>query len=365
MQTPYIEKNRWQVVIIGAGQAGLSAGYYLKKTGINFIIFDQNEHIGDSWRNRWDSLALFTPAQHDGLPGLKFPSKRGSFPTKEEVANYFVNYVHSYSLPVQTGVKVNMLSYDNGIFTLQTTSGEQEAERVIVATGTHPYPYIPAFADNLSDKIQQIHSAHYKNLQSLPEGDVLVVGAGTSGIEIAVEIGKTRKTYISGRPNFHIPDGLFKYGGEIFWWFINNILTIKTPVGRKARQKILHGGGPLIRISVEDIKNAGVELVPRVKGVNNGFPELEDGRILNVSTIIWSTGYKPDFSWITMNLTEDNRWPMTKRGVSVDNDRLSFVGMPFQFGLTSGLLGGVGRDAKYVSKLLLKNMNGSVKNLSV
>ncbi len=363
MHTSHIEKKYWQVAVIGAGQAGLSTGYYLKKAGVDFIILDENEHAGDSWRKRWDSLALFTPAQHDGLPGMPFPAKRGSFPTKEEVADYFEKYIQTFSLPVKSGVKVNQLNFVNEVFQLQTTAGEIEAEKIVVATGTHPYPYIPAFARGLSMKIHQLHSANYKNPESLPDGDVLVVGAGTSGLEIAIEVAKTHKTYISGNPTFHIPDRLLKYGGELYWWLINNLLTIKTPVGRKARQKILHSGGPLIRVSVKDLHVAGVELVPRVKGVHNGLPELEDDRTLQVTTIIWSTGYKPDFSWIKMNLTLEDRWPLTNRGVSIDNDKLFFVGLPFQFGLTSGLIGGTGRDAYYISKLLSRTSQKPVENV--
>jgi putative flavoprotein involved in K+ transport len=352
-----MDKKQFSTVIIGAGQAGLSAGYYLKKISSDFVILDEEEQIGDSWRKRWDSLRLFTPSQHDGLPGFPYPSKHGTLPTKNEMADYLTVYVKKFSLPVQLNTKVIELNKTYDGYEIITAGGKMVAKNVIVSTGTNPNAYIPAFASELNKNIVQIHSSEYKNPESFPASDTLVVGAGTSGVEIAIELSKSRTVMISGKGTPHIPDFLFRYFGNFYWLLIHNLLTVKTPAGRKARPKIIGGGAPLISVSMKNIKEAKIEQLPRLKGAKDGFPELEDGRVITVNSIVWATGYKPDFSWIKPDVTENNGWPKTNRGISEELKGLYFVGMVFQFGLTSGLVGGVGRDAAFVVNHI-KNSNG-------
>ena len=340
-------QSHWRTVVIGAGQAGLAAGYYLRKSGENFILLESNQNVGDSWRNRWDTLRLFTPAQYDGLPGFPFPAARGSFPEKDQVADYLVEYATRFDLPVHLGVKVGSLEKKGSGFEISTSVGSLTADRVVVATGTNPVPWIPDFASELDPTIHQIHSSQYKNPSSLPDGDVLVVGAGTSGLEIALEIAGSRTTLISGKPTFHIPDTILRYAGGFYWWFINNVLTVRTPVGKKARIQILSHGGPLINISAGMLDTAGVKRLSKIVGVKNGFPVTDDGQVLKVKNVIWCTGFRPDFSWISPGVTDHTGWPVTQRGVT-SLKGLYFVGMLFQYGLTSGLIGGVGRDAANV-----------------
>ncbi len=349
------ETSHWDAVIIGGGQAGLATGYFLKKMNKHFIILDSNDRVGDSWRKRWDSLRLFTPAQHDGLPGLPFPGPKGSFPGKDEMADYLEQYAREFMLPVQPGIKVNHLSPRNNHFEIETSETQMIAHNVVVATGTNPCPRIPSVSSGLHKDIFQIHSSEYVNPASVPQGDVLVVGAATSGIEIALELSQTHRTYISGRPTFNIPDKLTRYAGELYWWFINNIVTERTPLGRKAKKQLTHGGSPLIRVSADDLRAAGIENLPRVAGTRDGLPMVEDNRVLEVRSVIWATGYRPDFSWIEPDVTDENGWPLTMRGVSTMQKGLYFVGMPFQYGLTSGLVGGVGRDAAYISRFITNN----------
>jgi putative flavoprotein involved in K+ transport len=175
-------KSKWPTLVIGAGQAGLATGYCLSQQNEEFVIIDRESQIGDSWRLRWDSLRLFTPAQHDGLPGFRFPAKRGSLPTKDGMADYLEQYAQQFSLPVRTGIEVTELSKKADKFEITTSAGTMHAERVVVATGTHPVAQIPAFAGELDKGIVQVHSSKYKNPQSLPPGNTLVVGAGTSGV---------------------------------------------------------------------------------------------------------------------------------------------------------------------------------------
>jgi putative flavoprotein involved in K+ transport len=347
------ETNHLNTVIIGGGQAGLAIGYFLRRMNKDFIILEENMRIGDSWRKRWDSLKLFTPSQHDGLPGLPFPRTKGSFPGKDEMADYLERYTIEFSLPVQLNVKVNHLYSRNSHYEIETSKQKLISDKVVIATGTNPFPKIPAISSDLNPEIFQIHSSSYSNPETLPPGDVLVVGAATSGIEIALEISKTHKTFISGKPTFHIPDNVIKYGGELYWWFVNNIITVRTPMGRKAKKSIIHGGSPLIRVSSKDLEVAGITCLPRVIGAENGYPKSEDNSVIKVSSVVWATGYKPDFSWIGMDVTDETGWPLTNRGVSPVSKGLYFIGMPFQYGLTSGLVGGVGRDAAYISRRIL------------
>jgi putative flavoprotein involved in K+ transport len=345
----------WDAVIIGSGQAGLVTGYYLKKMNKHFIILDKNNRIGDSWRKRWDSLKLFTPVQHDGLPGLSFPGSRGSFPGKDEMADYLERYATEFMLPIQLNTKVNHLYPLNNHFEIETSLNKLIAHNVVIATGTNPFPKVPSLSSDLSKDIFQIHSSEYVNAESIPQGDVLVVGAATSGIEIALEVSKTHRTFISGRPTFHIPDKAIRYGGELYWWIINYVITERTPIGKKAKKKLTNGGSPLIRVSADDLRSAGINNLPRVAGTKEGFPMLEDNSIIKVRSVIWATGYRPDFSWIGLDVTNEHGWPLARRGISTVRKGLYFVGMPFQYGLTSGLVGGVGRDAAYITRHIRKS----------
>jgi putative flavoprotein involved in K+ transport len=341
-------KRHWSTIVIGGGQAGLAGGYYLAGRGQDFVILDAGARVGDAWRARWDSLCLFTPSQHDGLPGMPFPAPRGTFPTKDQAADYLSEYARRFALPLRLGVRATGLSRTTTGYEVTTSAGKLTSDRVIVATGTNPTPGIPAFAGELDSTIVQVHSSGYRNPASLPPGAALVVGAGTSGVEIAIELARNRHTYLAGHPTSHIPDPIFRYAGEIYWWFISTILTNRTPVGRKARKSLSKKGGPLIRVSLADAIAAGVEHVPRVAGVSDGKPRLEDGRLIDVSLIVWATGFKPDFSWIELDVTDEQGWPRTQNGISTAAPGLYFLGMPFQFGLTSGLIGGVGRDAAFI-----------------
>jgi putative flavoprotein involved in K+ transport len=356
------EKAKWKIIIIGSGQAGLATGYHLLKAKEDFLIIDAVERVGDSWRKRWDSLRLFTPSQYDGLPGYSFPKSRGTMPTKDEMADYLEKYAERFNLPVKLEVKVNKLSHTQSGFKITTDKGILECEKVIVATGTNPLPRIPEFSKDLDKSIHQIHSSQYINPDSLLSGNVLVVGAGTSGVEIAIELAGSRHTLISGHPTFHIPDPVFRYAGSLYWWFVSNIITVRTPLGRKAKKSIVKGGGPLINVSVKDLVAAGVEQVPRMAEVENGQPKFEDGRKVIVSSIVWATGFKPDFSWIDLKVTDENNgWPVTNRGVSPGIEGLYFIGMLFQYGLTSGLVGGVGRDAAFIARHIHQHNNGQAK----
>jgi putative flavoprotein involved in K+ transport len=270
------ERERFDVAVIGGGQAGLATGYHLARREFEFVILDAGERIGDSWRRRWDSLRLFTPAREDGLPGMAFPAEPGSFPTKDKMADYLEAYAERFDLLVRLGTAVDRLERDGDRYVL--TAGERllEADQVVVATGAYPTPRIPGFARELDGSIIQLHVDGYRNPDDLQDGPVLVVGAGNSGTEIALEATAAgHRTWLSGRPPGHIPSAVHVGGDRAFWWFASHVLSASTLIGRRARGKALAHGGPLIRIKPKDIAAAGVERVPRVTGTQDGQPLLE------------------------------------------------------------------------------------------
>jgi putative flavoprotein involved in K+ transport len=349
------------VVVIGAGQAGLATGYYLKQSGTDFVILDGATQVGASWARRWNSLRLFTPAQYDGLPGLPFPGAQGTFPTKDEMAAYLRRYAAELELPVELGKPVRALRKCANGYVVDHEGGAITARAVVVATGASAVPRRPACAASLDPAIQQMHSSAYRGPSDIPDGDVLVVGGGTSGVEIAIELAATHRVSLAGRLTPKIPDFLLEFaGGAVWWWFITHVLTIRTPIGRRVRRAILAGSGaPLIRTGAHALDAAGVTRVPRVAGVELGRPVLADGHAMDVRSVVWATGFRPDFSWIDFDVTDPSGWLGSVRGVSMKSANLYCVGLQFQFGLTSALVGGVGRDAAWVSECVRQALTSS------
>jgi putative flavoprotein involved in K+ transport len=341
-------------VIIGGSQAGLSVGYHLKKQGRPFVILDANERIGDAWRKRWDSLRLFTPARYSGLAGWRFPAPAVSFPTKDEMADYLESYAARFDLPVRTGVKMDRLSRQAERYVLTAGGRRFEAEHVVVATGANQVPKVPAFADELHSSIVQLHSSQYRHPSQLQEGAVLVVGAGNSGAEIAFEVSRTHSTYLSGKPSGQLPVRHGPVAARFFFPVVrfvgHHVLTLRTPIGRKVQPKFISHGAPLIRVKLKDLIAAGVEQVPRTVGIEDGRPALEDGRVLDVSNVIWCTGFREEFPWIDLPVFGEDGRPLHERGVVVGEPGLYFVGLLFQYAATSDVLPGVGRDAEHVAK---------------
>ncbi|PKN81761.1 MAG: portal protein [Chloroflexi bacterium HGW-Chloroflexi-9] len=345
-------RERHEVIVIGGGQAGLATGYFLARRGVDFVILDANARTGDTWRNRWDSLRLFTPAVHDGLPGLPFPAAANAFPTKDEMADYLEAYVRRFDLPVRHGMAVEGLTAEDGHYVVTAGGQDLEAEQVVVATGAYPTARVPAFAPELAPGIRQLTAAEYRNAGQLLDGGVLVVGAGNSGAEIAMEAAAGHQTWLSGRGTGQVPAPVYAANGRFFWWFASHILTRNTPIGRKALAKIESGGGPLIRLRMADVVAAGVERVSRTVGVRDGRPLLDDGRVLDVSNVVWATGFVADYSWIRLPGFGDDGTVTHERGVVTGSPGLYFVGLPFQSGFTSAFIGGVERDARRIVDVL-------------
>lgn len=354
--------ERYETMIIGGGQAGLAMGYHLAERDRPFVILEANERIGDSWRRRWNSLRLFTQARYDGLPGWSFPAPAWSYPTKDEVADYLEAYAARFDLPVRTGIPVDGLSRKGESYV--ATSGDRrfEADQVVVASGAYHTPRIPTFASELDPGILQLHSTEYRAPSQLRDGSVLVVGAGNSGAEIALDVSRDHPTSLSGRDLGHLPWRLEtvwdRLLAPVIWFTGSRVLNVSTPIGRKVRAKVLFAGAPLERVQPKDLAGAGIERVPRTIGVREGSPALEDGRIMSVSNVIWCTGFRPDFGWIDLPIFDKDGLPIHQRGVVAAQPGLYFVGRFFLYAFTSSLVGGVGRDAEHIAKhMVTRSLN--------
>jgi putative flavoprotein involved in K+ transport len=342
-----------ETLVIGGGQAGLATGYQLSRRDLPYKIIDANERVGDAWRNRWDSLRLFTPNRLNSLPGMPFPGYHWGFPSKNEMADYLESYARKFDLRVETGVRVESLTREGDRFV--ATSGDRrfEADNVVVAMSSWQRPRVPDYASELDPRIVQLHVADYKNPGQLQEGDVLVVGAGNSGAEVAIEVARTHKVSLSGAGNGALPFRPESVAARVLMPFIgrvvfHRVLTTGTPIGRKARPKWISTGEPLIRTKPKDLAASGVERVPRVTGVQSGLPQLEDGRSLDVANVVWCTGFHPGFSWIDLPVLGPQE-PLHRRGIVESEPGLSFIGLKFLYSVSSEQIQGVGRDADYIA----------------
>jgi len=348
--------ERIQTIVIGGGQAGLAVGYYLAKRGLHFQILDASLRIGDAWRNRWDSLRLFTPARYASLPGLRFPGGGSSFPTKDQVADYLEDYAQRFHLPVRTGVRVERLWKEGDRFVIAAGEQRFEADNVVVAMANYQTPRVPTFARDLKPEILQMHSHHYRNPSQLQDGGVLVVGVGNSGADISLEVAQSHPTWLAGKESGQIPWRIDTFFATFFLvrlmrFLGHHILTVKTPIGRKLRPRMISNAAPLGRVRTQDLIDAGVQRVPRVVGVRNGLPLVSDGGTLDVKNVIWCTGYRHDFPWIDLPVFDDGE-PRHAAGIVAEAPGLYFVGLHFLYSLTSATLFGIGRDAKRIVKAL-------------
>lgn len=354
MNTQQLERH--DVVVIGAGQTGLAAGYHLAQRGIEFVILEGSRQVGDIWRDRYDSLLLYSPARYDALPGLPFPAGRGVFPTGNQMGDYLEAYVEHHRLPVRTAVQVDTLRAAPEGSGYLITAGSQmfAANQVIVATGAFQRPWMPDFAARLDPRIRQLHSADYRNPGQLADGPVLVVGVSHSGADLAYEAAVAgHRTILSGRSHGQLPFSVDSRRGSLAWPIMRfvalNLLTLSTPIGRKMAPKVRAGGGPLLRIRRRDLQRVGVEwFEARTTGVSGGTPVLGDGTVLDVANVIWCTGFRPDYSWIDVPVIGEDGWPMQTRGVVESSPGLYFLGIPFLYSFTSMLVIGAGRDAAHV-----------------
>jgi putative flavoprotein involved in K+ transport len=339
--------EHFEVAVVGGGQAGLAMGYYLRQQERRFVIFERGDSIAPAWRERWDSLKLFTPRSYSSLPGLPFPGDPDDYPIRDEVIGYLERYAETLELPIEFNSPVRRLSHEGGRFVLDVDGRMVTANQVVVATGPFQTPYVPKLADELDSGVWQAHSTGYRRPKDVPEGTVLVVGGGNTGFQIAKELSATHKVILSvGTRQKPLPQRMA--GRDLFWWLTKTGLIHKTVESRLGQR--LKDRDTLIGSSPRQItRRHGVELKPRATAVSGRTVRFDDGTEVQADAVIWATGYRPDFSWIDLPIVDENGRLRHRRGVT-DVSGLLFLGLTWQWTRGSALIGWVKDDAAFLTE---------------
>ncbi len=348
------------ILVIGGGQAGLAMGYHLKQAEHRFQVIERHPRIGDSWRNRYESLTLFTPRAYSVLPGLAVPGDPDGYPTKDEIADYLESYARHFELPVMLETSIESLERMNGGFRAITGAGELIYSRaVVLATGAYQQPAVPAISKDLSSEVLQITPESYKAPSQLPSGRVLVVGDGATGRQIAVELGATHEVLLAtGRPRRVSPERIL--GKSIFWWLDKlGILgaSRESAIGRYLMKTDPFPGKAL---ELKRLQRRGVAVVGRVVQADGKNVIFADGRTTEVDVVLWATGYRDAADWLEIPEAKNEDGNLLhQRGVSsVPN--LYFVGRSWQWTRGSALLAGVGADAAYLAERIVQRLDTGV-----
>ena len=341
----------YHTIIIGGGQAGLAAAYYLSKQNKNYVVLEAADTIGHSWKVRYDSLKLFTSARYNNLPGLEFPGAKNRFPHKDEVVSYLQNYVNRFQIQLKINEKVISLSKKDQLFQVRTENNSYTSENVIVSTGPFQEALIPAFIKNIDADIHQMHSSTYRNSTQLQAGDTLVVGGGNSGVQIVEElVNEGRNVYFSFRGKMkRMPNNMFMqrlvFGSGI------TSAAVHSLVGGLLKKR----GEPVMGTNIKKLfREPNLTLVGRTIGADTKEIMCEEGMLLNIRNIIWATGFNPDFRWMAFDIFDEKGYPVQQRGVTSVSG-LYFLGLAWMHSRNSGLLGGIKEDAEYITDKIAKN----------
>jgi putative flavoprotein involved in K+ transport len=349
----------YEVVVLGAGQAGFAMGYFLGRQGRRFVILERAGKLAPAWRERWDSLKLFTPRRFSGLPGLPFPGDPDGYPTRDEVIAYLDRYDETFELPIELNSEVKRLDLgDDGRFRLEVDGRTITAEQVVVATGPFQTPYVPKLAEQLANDVFQTHAVGYRRPNEVPQGTVLVVGGGNTGFQIAKELSATHEVVLSvGSRQTPLPQR--PLGRDLFWWLTKARILDKTVESRLGRK--LSTRETLIGSSPRELKRRhGVELKPRFVDANGRTVRFQDGSELDVSAVIWATGYRPDYSWIKLPIFDENGRLRHRRGAT-DVPGLSFLGLTWQYTRGSALIGWVKDDAEFIARRIAEYQESNAR----
>ena len=394
-------------IIVGGGQGGLSASYFLKQQGREHVVLEQAPQAAQVWRNRWDSFTLNTPNWMTRLPGAEYQGNNpDGFMPRDELVAYFEAYIERFVLPIRYGIQVTSVKAIEAGYLVSTDNGEFEAANVVIGTGLHQQPRIPAVSANLPVEIRQLHSSEYRNPEALPAGAVLVVGSAQSGCQIAEELYQSgRKVYLSVGSSPRLPR---RYRGkDITWWMdvigimdktVDQLPSPKAKFAGSAHSTGKDGGhtinlhqfakdGVVLLGHIQSMQEDRITVAPDLKEnlakadkaeadfvkqvdeyiESNGMdapieslPELSDGfqveeitdldlKSAGISSVIWTTGFKFDFGLVKLSAFDDDGYPLQERGVT-EFPGLYFIGLPFLSKFKSGLLAGVGDDAAYLAE---------------
>ena len=339
--------NRRDVVVVGAGQAGLAIGYFLAQQGRDFTILEAADEPAAAWRGRWDSLKLFTSARYDALSGLDFPGDPDRYPTRDEVADYLTDYERRFELPVERGSRVRSVRKAGEAYVVELDDRSYEAAQVVIATGPFQVPFVPAIAGQLDEGVVQLHSTAYRSPESVPEGRVLVVGGGNTGFQIAEELCASREVHLSiGTRQTPLPQKIL---GRDLFWYLDKTGLIRKPAGSRIGRRMQQREDTLIGSSRRAALRHGVQLQERAVDAAGSTVSFGDGTKLDVRSVIWATGFRLDHSWIDVPVFDDGGRVVHERGVT-SSPGLYFLGQLWQHTRGSALLGWVKDDAECLAQ---------------
>jgi putative flavoprotein involved in K+ transport len=325
----------------------LAIGYFLAQQGRDFRILEAAGELAATWRHRWESLRLFTSARYDALPGLAFPGDRDRYPGKDEVADYLEDYAQRFDLPVELGSRVSSVSYTNGTYLVSLGERAIETDQVVIATGPFQAPFVPPIAEGLGHDVLQMHSTAYRSPEGIPDGRVLVVGGGNTGYQIAEELSASREVHISiGSPQKPLPQRIL--GRDLFWYLDKTGVIRKTGDTRIGR-RMQANEDTLIGSSPRGLRRHGVQFHGRALDAAGSTVAFSDDTKLDVSTVIWATGFRLDHSWVDLPVFDAQGAVVHERGVT-ESPGLYFIGLPWQHTRGSALLGFVKDDAEYLAE---------------
>jgi putative flavoprotein involved in K+ transport len=339
--------EHYDVVVVGGGQAGLAIGYFLAQQDCDFTILEADQEPAAAWRERWNSLKLFTPACYSSLPGMPFPGNPDSYPGRDEVVDYVTDYARQFDLPVQLGSRVRAVRQSERGYLIELDHRTYSADQLVIATGPFQVPFVPAIAEDLGPDVVQLHNTRYREPADLPNAPVLVVGGGNTGFQIAEELSGTRKVHLSiGSRQTPLPQRIL--GRDLFWYLDKTGLIRKSTDTRIGRR--LQGRDTLIGSNPRTLhKHHRVHLHPRAIKASGRTIGFGDGTELDVGAVIWATGFRHDHSWIDAPIFDPQHQVVHRRGVTA-SPGLYFLGLSWQHTRGSALIGWVGDDAAYIAE---------------
>jgi putative flavoprotein involved in K+ transport len=341
--------ERYDVIVVGAGQAGLAIGYFLAQQSRRFAILEAADAPAASWRKRWDSLRLFTPVRYDSLPGRAFPGNPDSYPGRDQVVAYLTDYASHFDLPVELNRRVRAVRRaDDGRGYVVEAEGDRAyvAEQVVVATGPFQVPRVPPIDRPLDAGVVQLHSTAYREPDQVPDGPVLVVGGGNTGFQIAEELARTHEVHLSvGSRQTPLPQ---RIAGRDLFRYLDALglmrVSVESRLGQRLRyRETLIGSSP--RAARE---RHGIRLRGRTVDAQGSEVVFEEGGRLAPAAVIWATGFAVDHSWVQVPVFDDAARLMHHRGVTCAPG-LYFLGLTWQYTRGSALLGWVKDDAEFLA----------------
>jgi putative flavoprotein involved in K+ transport len=350
--------ERHEVVVVGGGQAGLAIGYFLAQRGRDFVILEATDEPGAAWRQRWESLKLFTPVRYSNLPGFPFPGDPDSYPTRDQVVEYLTEYARRLDLPVELGSPVHAVRRSGTGYSVELYDRSIEADQVVIATGPFHAPRTPPIAEKLDPETVQLHSKDYRSPADIPSGRVLVVGGGNTGFQIAEELTASHEVHLSiGSRQMPLPQRLL---GRDLFWYLDTTGLIRKPkdslIGRRAE-----GRDTLIGSSPRGIRRRGVQVHPRTVDASGSAVTFEDGTTLGVTAVLWATGFGIDHSFVDVPVFDDRGHLVHRRGVT-ESPGLYFLGLSWQHTRGSALIGWVQDDAEFLAERIAAHQPGTAHN---